>query len=207
MNRLDRPPSAFQRYRQVGGVVEFGVFEQANGTQDEALDAIGQLLEPDGAFDRDRLCALGGRSLDKHALLGDWYDPLSKSLILRGEWRTDAGVTLHDPPLESLDAVRIVSGGAPVPIAGGGGQFAYAFSNPPYRLDARPSEVQQLFDAACDFIMPAGTHHDIRDWSDPRLVDVSPVFRAGMEWWGVFLFTIHVPALRRLTVALASTTD
>jgi hypothetical protein len=29
----------------------------------------------------------------------------------------------------------------------------------------------------------------------------------GMEWWGIFLFSIHVPAIERLTIVAGSTTD
>ncbi len=45
------------------------------------------------------------------------------------------------------------------------------------------------------------------DWSSPRLPEASRFFAAGMEWWGVFLFTIYVPQIRRLTVIAGSTAD
>jgi hypothetical protein len=88
-----------------------------------------------------------------------------------------------------------------------GGQFAYAFSEPPYGLQARPSEVQELFCAIRDFILPRGSEHEISDWSSPRLTEASDYFTAGMDWWGVFLFTVYLPTLRRLTAIAGSTTD
>ena len=36
---------------------------------------------------------------------------------------------------------------------------------------------------------------------------VSDYFAAGMEWWGVFLFSVYVPALQRLTIIAGSSTD
>jgi hypothetical protein len=77
----------------------------------------------------------------------------------------------------------------------------------PYGPDAVPEEVQQLFTAITSFILPPGLDYQILDWSGPRLPEVSALFAAGMEWWGVFLFTVSVPALRRLTIVAGSTSD
>lgn len=90
---------------------------------------------------------------------------------------------------------------------GEGGQFAYAFSNPPYKLLARPTEVQDLFDEITRFIVPADQHTTILDWTSTRLPDSSGYFASGMEWWGAFLFTNHRPATGRLTAIAASTSD
>ena len=56
-------------------------------------------------------------------------------------------------------------------------------------------------------VLPPDLAQVILDWSHPRLPDASPYFAAGMEWWGVFLFTVHVPALGRLTGIAGSATD
>ena len=40
-----------------------------------------------------------------------------------------------------------------------------------------------------------------------RLAEVSDYFESGLEWWGVFLFSIYVPALRRLVIIAGSATD
>jgi hypothetical protein len=74
-------------------------------------------------------------------------------------------------------------------------------------LQARPTKVQALFDAIRDFIMPPNLEHEILDWTNPKLPEVSAFFAAGMEWWGVFLFTVHVPEAKLLTVICGSTTD
>jgi hypothetical protein len=68
-------------------------------------------------------------------------------------------------------------------------------------------EVQELFTAVRKFVLPPNLEHHILDWTSPRLPEVSKFFAAGMEWWGVFLFTVHVPAIRRLTVIAGSTSD
>jgi hypothetical protein len=113
---------------------------------------------------------------------------------------------LVNPRLRQLDDL-VMAGGVEIPDPGGGGQFAYAFSWTPYGLHAKPREIQQLFDAITDFVLPPGADHEIWDWASPRLPEVSQYFEAGMDWWGVFLFTIYVPSLRRLTVIAGSTTD
>ncbi len=51
------------------------------------------------------------------------------------------------------------------------------------------------------------TASEILDWSDARLPEVSDYFDDGAEWWGVFLFSVHIPSMRRLTIIAGSTTD
>ena len=72
------------------------------------------------------------------------------------------------------------------------------------RRGTRPGEI---FHAVRRFILPPDLEHDILDWAHPELPEVADYFAQGMEWWGVFLFTIHVPALNRLTAIAGSTTD
>ena len=55
--------------------------------------------------------------------------------------------------------------------------------------------------------MPPNLEHEILDWTNPKLPEVSAFFASGMEWWGVFLFTVHVPETGLLTVICGSTTD
>lgn len=207
MNRLSKLPPAFRRFDRIGGVLEFNVFDGAEGGDEQIFEAMRLVLPHGKRFEPERLRTLGYRRINEHALFGDWYDRPSGRLLRRGDYDTDDGRKLKDPELVTLDRVKIMSGAAPVPDAGAGGQFAYAFANPPYTLRARPSEVQALFDEIREFILPPLQWSEIRDWSSPRLTEVSDYFDLGMEWWGVFLFTIHVPALQRLTIVAGSTTD
>jgi hypothetical protein len=64
-----------------------------------------------------------------------------------------------------------------------------------------------VFEKIRDFILPPLEGAEIFDWSSPQLPEVSDYFDPGMEWWGVFLFSIHVPAMTRLTVIAGSTSD
>lgn len=207
MQRVHRLPSPFRRFRKIGGVLDFGVFGDSDGTDADIAEAVGETLRHGRRFDGDRLIALGSRPVFKRALLGDWYDPESKTLLRRGEWTTSDGRELKDPPLPSLGNTKLVSGVGTLPEVGASGQLAYAFSCPPYTLDAKPAEVQELFDAIIAFLLPRELHHEIRDWSSPALVEVSDYFEAGAEWWGVHLYTIHIPELRRLAVIAGSTSD
>ncbi|MEZ4428803.1 MAG: hypothetical protein R3A51_14070 [Nannocystaceae bacterium] len=204
MHPRDLLPPVFDDYARAFGVLEFLVFDDADGDEDAALTAITALIPE---IDRVKLRELGARRIDDRAFFGDWYDADADALLRRGSYRTKDKRQLVDPRLTDLDDVEIKSGGFSNPSCGGGGQFAYAFSWTPYGLRARPSEVQRMFSEIRDFILPPGLRHEIRDWSSPRLPEAARYFEAGMEWWGVFLFTIHVPTLSRLTVIAGSTTD
>jgi hypothetical protein len=189
------------------GVLDFAVFEECTGSEEEILSAIGEGLPAKRSFDADALRALGSRRIRERVFFGDWYDHETGNLIKVGGFRTASGEELENPVLKKLDRVTITSSASPAPDTRRGGQFAYAFSNAPYGLHGRPSDVQADFEEIRDYILPPAHACEIRDWSSAELGGVSDYFEAGLEWWGVFLFSIHVPALQRLTVIAGSTTD
>lgn len=207
MKRLHALPAAFKRFQKIGGVLDFGVFDECDGTDAEIVEAIKASLRHARRFDGGRLIELGSRECFKEKLLGDWYDPSNESLVKIGHWRTSDGRELKDPSFKALESVKLTGGAGAIPDVGAGGQLAFAFSQPPYSLQAKSREVQELFDAILAFVLPPGASYVIKDWSRPELVEVSDYFEAGADWWGVFLFTIHVPGMNRLTVIAGSTTD
>jgi hypothetical protein len=188
VQRLLELPNAFKRYRDAHGVLEFAAFQDADGGLESSVAAIRELV-PDA--DGKRLLELGPRSIDDATFFGDWYDTASQAIA-----RPATGYTIGRP--------------------GDGGDFARAFLSPPYGLwvagsqpgtAAAPSNVDAMFNEVREFILPLDLDHQVLDWAHPNLTDVSDYFAVGMEWWGVFLFTIHVPALGRLTAVAGSTTD
>lgn len=203
MRRIEKLPPAFKRYRKVGGAFIFAAFEEAS--ESDAVEAIRILLK--GDLDGETLRAVGARQITEAEFLGEHCAAGSRQMVKRGTWETVDGHRLVDPPLAKLEGVAIRSGGYGFPNPGAGGQFARAFAFPPYSLNARPSEIQSLFDEILDFLLPSGAPHRILDWTSPRLGEVSPWFNAGMDWWGAFLFSIHQPDRRRLIALAASTTD
>lgn len=212
MRAVEKLPPPFKRFHKAGGVVRFAIFDGSDGAEDELVAAIKATLPRGSTFNEDKLWALPRRMLKERAFFGDWFDPADRSLIRIGDWRTHDGQRLHNPKLKNLigkghGRSEGMSGAARGIDPSGGGQFAYAFSNPPYSLRARPTEVQELFDDITAFIVPADQPSTILDWTSGRLPEVSDYFALGMQWWGAFLFTIHVPAIGRLTAIAASTSD
>ena len=207
MQPLRKLPPAFKRFGKMGGVLSFAVYENVPLAGDEEILAAMSQVFGKEHFNLEKLRSLGRRGINEDAFFGDWYDRDSGSLLKLGRYRTADGTELTNPRLRRLDRIKIQSGAAPVPEAGSGGQFAYAFSHPPYGLEGRPSEVQAVFDEIKEFILPPFQQREILDWSSPRLPEVSNYFAHGMEWWGVFLFSIHIPAIERLTIIAGSTTD
>jgi hypothetical protein len=198
--------AVFRRYARAGGVLDFVLYDEAEGDDDEARAAIRDALPP-GDVALDALQGLGGHRVSEAQFFGDWYDPADGRLKRLGCLRTADGRELVDPKLVDLTGLDIVSAGWPMPEPGTGGQFAYALLNPPYGLRVQPPEVQKMFDAIRTVILPAGHDAIIIDWTSEDLPKVSRYFEAGMEWWGVFLWTIFVPDSRRMTVILGSATD
>lgn len=203
MRTIELSPT-FRRFSEVGGALEFAVFEDIEGDRESALAAICAAIP---GTDKSMLRTLGCRCIDDRTFYGTWYDAETKSLLRLGTYTTPDGRKLTDPRLRDLEGVEIAHGSGPIPEPGAGGQFAYAFSSTPYTLQAPPMEIQALFDAIQEFIIPSKLEHEILDWTNPRLSEASAYFTAGMEWWGIFLFTVYVPTIHRLTVISGSTTD
>lgn len=84
-----------------------------------------------------------------------------------------SAVAGSNPKLREIDGVRLVNSGWATPEPGEGGGFAYAFSVPPYGLQAGPLEVQALFDAVVLFILPDRCERTILDWTSRRLTVVA----------------------------------
>ena len=179
MERVLVLPPAFGRFKAMGGVLDFAVFRDADGTEEDILAAVPEALYG-YAYDREKLRSLGSRRITERTFFGGCYDYERGSLLMG-----DASWTTTD------------------------GQFAYAFLHPPYGLfpKPQPDEVQAVFEEIRNLILPPGQSREIADWSNDRLPEVSDYFEAGMEWWGVYLFSIYVPSLRRLTIIAGSSTD
>lgn len=208
---MEKEPGSIRRYREIGGVLDFTFFEGVGDAVQSAHAAIEQALKraisTGERFDPTLLRSAPYRRVSKDALLGDWFDSRSGLLVRRGTFTTGTGQRLIDPTYEQLEGVGIRSGGGPIPDLWAGGQFAYAFSQPPYGLQATPGEIQALFSKVCDVILPPWLDSEILDWGSPALTDVSDYFLAGAEWWGAFLFTVRIPAHQSMTVILGSATD
>jgi len=189
----------------MGGVLDFAVFEDANGTEDEILLAVPQTLRHSNIYDREKLRSLGSRHITKRKFFGDWYDYEKGLLLKHGRWITADGRKLDSPALVTLADTAILSGGYESPEDFG--QFSHAFLEPPYGLHAKPSEVQAVFEEIRDFILPPAQFCEIVDWKSERLPEVSDYFEDGMDWWGVYLFSIYARPLRRLTIIAGSATD
>jgi hypothetical protein len=207
MRQINELPAAFGRLREVGSVVEFGVFEDVESAQDGVGCAIRATLPPISSFNSAKLEEISGRPIQKSEFFGDWLDAATGELIKIGKWQTADGLELADPTILSLEGARLIGGAFTLPEPGAGGQFAFAVTHPPYPLQASRSEVQNLFEEVCAFLFPTGQRAEISDWSSPKLPELSDYFSDGMEWWGAFLFTIYLPDLKRLSVIAASATD
>ncbi len=205
MLRREVLPAAFDRYARVGEL-EFALFDDADGTREQIVEAVRQALPPPASFDGARLLQLGGRVIEREAFFGDSLSADGRDLVWRGTWRTADGQELKDPTFRQLAGRQVVSGGSGWPDPGAGGNFAFAFSRPVHG-PGDPAAMQDLFDAIRAVLLPPAAPAEIRDWASPQLGEVSDYFAAGLEWWGVYLFSIYLPEWRQLAIVLGSATD
>lgn len=198
---------AFSPYYKIGGVLRFMVYDEASGDETDARAAIHDTLTKVGGVNDAALNALRPRNLSEVQFFGAWYNPSDGNLIWNGNVTTADGRQLTRPSFTALSGQKVASSGASIPDVGEGGQFAYAFANPPYGLSGPHAKVQRVFDHIRETLLPKGHVCVITDWASPDLDTVSTYFKVGKEWWGVFLFTIHDATNGRLTVIVGSATD
>lgn len=206
---LRRPvlPAAFSRYDRLGGALEFALFDDADGSPEQIVEAVGQALPACSSFSGERLLQLGCRQIDQQQFFGSYLDEDGRDLIRRGTWRTADGQQFTDATFRQLAGLQVTSGGHSPPDPGEGGNFALGFAFPVHGPGGDPLEWQQLFDTICAVLLPPATPAEIHDWASPHLGEVSDYFAAGLEWWGVYLFSIYLPEWRQLAIVLGSTTD
>jgi len=197
----------FKPYYEMGGVLQFVVYDGAQDAEIDALAAIHDGLVNTGSLNESAFEKLTGRKISEAQFWGDWYDPADGSLIKLGNVTTTDGRSFTNTKLLSLEKLQVVSGGSPGVDVGAGGQFAYAYLNPPYGLTGSPAKIQKTFDDIREAILPEGHAATILDWTSSSIDKVSNYFKAGKEWWGVFLFSIYIPDLQKLTIIAGSATD
>lgn len=203
-------PAAFdkgllRRIKKLGCVIDVSAFEANDGELETCRQAISQTFGPDRTD--AILFSVSPRKLRERKFFGDWLNLDTGKLIKRGTYKNDAGDELIDPTMEKLFKFGARSSACEIPDAGSGGQFAYAFLCPPYSLRGSARSIQETFDELRWAILPNDTENEILDWTSPILTNFSAYFKVGMEWWGIFLFTIFSRSRRRLIVLSASTTD
>ncbi|WP_158702964.1 hypothetical protein [Allosphingosinicella vermicomposti] len=149
-----------------------------------------------------------GSPIDRLNFLGEWYDPASNGLILRGSGEIEGMGRRTNPRYSELEVRRrFPSGWSPEHPSHDMGNYAYAFSQPPLGLLSGYAVVEAMFREINDLILQPGDRHRIRNWSGYDLTRLSDYFNAGAEYWGTFLFTIVNEPSGRLVVISASASD
>src|SRR5258708_11805054 len=146
MKTVERLPREFGRFRQIGGALQFAVYEDAGEGEDEAeaLAAISSAI-PD--LNTDTLKSLGCRRIDKRSFFGDWYDAETDSVLKIGEYTTSDGKKLVNPRLKDLEGIHIRSGGSPLPEAGAAGEISLSFFLMPFWVQTRSQQAAGAFTA------------------------------------------------------------
>lgn len=111
-----------------------------------------------------------------------------------------------NPPFLETDG-EVVRCCEPVRDSNAGGDLAFAFTSPPDGLRLRRSQLQPLFDEIMDFVLPGSLDVEIRDWHSPELPHLFGYFAEGPKSWGVFLFSLYVSKLSRLTIVAGAPWD
>ena len=151
--------------------------------------------------------SLDERKLTHEAFLGEWCDPRDLMLIKRGSGEVEGLGRVSDIRYDKLGDAPNRSWGVTTPDCDEPGQYAYAFSCPPYGLEGPSAKIQRLFKQSTELLLDRSAPIEIFDWSGGDLTRVHPLFEAGMEWWGAFLFTIFNPGDHSMVVISGSTTD
>ena len=75
-------PPAFDRFKAMGGALDFAVFEDADGTTEEILSAVPHVLHKSNSYDHEKLRLLGSQRITEQIFFGDRYDYATGLLLL-----------------------------------------------------------------------------------------------------------------------------
>lgn len=214
MYRVTNPPVIF-KLAAIGVELDYSFFAGAEPDRLSRLLAVdAHLVRADSPrqwhLPADAIVALQSlneRPITREIFLGDWCDPRDLMLIRRGSGEVEGLGRVSDIRYDKLGEAPFRSWGGANPDCEEPGQYAYAFSCPPYGLKGPSAKIQRLFKASTELILGRGGRIEIFDWSGGDLTRVHPTFEAGMEWWGVFLFTVFNPGDHSMVVISGSTTD
>lgn len=217
---LNETPKAVERYREIGGALDFAFFADTDADGADLLSAIAQAIErgkngwvdpPRYTVDQARLMALTSEELGMEEFLGGKVEGRTGELRYRGRWRMTSGQTLVDPSWRQLGRLR----GEGVTIAPGSGgttwsadgRFGQAFTHQPYSLRGDPERIQKVYDAIRALLLQPGKRCRILDWSGPQLRALSNYFQGAYAYDGEHLFTVHVKEDRSLAVISGALSD
>ncbi len=205
MKQVADLPAIFARYVEADGVLQHYIFENAGSDEAAARAAI---LACVPTIDATGLGKLASRQINRAQFLGSWCPQSEETLVFNGSIQLSDGRFHTSPTYDEIGDQK--TGSSAFSRSGepcDGGDYAYAFAVTPYGLKASHREIQSMFSSVMEIILPRDEEAVILDWASPTLVEVAPFFRHGAQWWGVFLFTIQIPRLRKLIVIAGSTTD
>jgi hypothetical protein len=187
----DSVRAALETFERAGGVVEHFVFE------------VGAEPDPHTAATLQAFASLRAK-LEPFVLTLEptriASQPITRAAFL-GEMRTGMGV-LHSPGAflhAQAESMRRFQSFSCTP----GGGYLMAFSDPPYGLQLGADDAQALFETIRDYFFPETADLEIRSFT----TDWSNYFRAGLEWWGAYWWTVLNRARGIITVIAASSTD
>jgi hypothetical protein len=208
-------PSPIYEFHEARGIPYYAFFEDADGDDATAEAAIfwhlSRIIDREwgsGIINPQVLRTLPRWVIDRRMFFGDWYDMDRRTLKRIGRGEYEGLGEVEDPTYAEIEGRKQVGWWAGAVPKIGEGNYAYAFAEPVYSLSSSYTRTQELFhEINAHFLSEEFPREIITDWSSPELRNLSEYFHAGLEYWGVFLFTVYDPETRRLTVISASTTD
>jgi hypothetical protein len=196
---------AYERHQEMSGVLNIQIFNACEDTLENHRSALASVLELSAP---KPLEVLSPKRISQAAFHGDFFDKKTGHLVPGGQLVDDYGNKITKPYLTDIHHKK---GSSYNPPGGQTGSFAFAYLLPPYGLFRHNAkltniEIEQTYLEMCDYMMPSKNNH-ILNWVEPKLIEIAPHLEKGMEWWGVYAYTIHNAEKRMVSAIVAAETD
>lgn len=197
---------SYKRFLQADGEVGIAIGEDGRDTIGLHAEVLAHAIQSycKQTVHSERLKDIDPLEIDAETFHGTWFDGNNGLLVHKGTVTTKDDRNVFDPYFVDVADYKSLSSGLPELWQPGG--FAYAFCNPPYGLRITRSETQELYTSITSELL-SGQDVRIYNWHQRELIDAVPELAIGTEWWGVFAFTIFIPASSRIFGIVASTSD
>lgn len=192
-------------YRSSGGVIFISVCEEAEDTHDcHAATLAAAINSKDVEKVSNKVSNVVPVEIEEEAFHGSHFDYDRQLLRHNGTVNLSRGRSQTNPYYK--DMLSNMGCSSDIPDLWCLGEFAYAFCQPAYGLSMKPFEIHETYSAITSEVTPRNQCR-IFSWQKEEILDADPWLKAGIDWWGVFVFSVYNKNSGQLFGIAASDTD
>lgn len=202
---IDWQNKHYDLYCSSGGVISISVCEEAEDTHVcHAAAVTAAINSKDIERVSNKVSNVVPVEINEETFHGSYFDYDRQLLRHNGTINLAGGDTQTNPFYKDIESKW--GGSSHIPDLWSLGEFAYAFCRPAYGLTMKPFKIHETYLAITSEVTPRDQCR-ILSWQKKEILAADPWLKAGVDWWGVFVFSVYNKNTGQLFGIAASDTD